>query len=150
MYAAGGGMISLEDSSGILTVPGVISGTEQLTVTGPGTLVLSNTANTYAGGTTIGDSIVRIAAPGSLGTGDITLGVNIGGTIFSGGTLRFDGAGTVTANVKHDSSSTLNTNGNNVTISGIVSGTGAVLTKAGGGTLTLSAANTYTGNTQIT
>ena len=154
MYASGGGMISLEDSAGILTVPGLISGTEQLTVTGPGTLVLTNTANTYAGGTAIGDSIVRIAAPGSLGTGDIALGVRIGalidGIVYSGGTLRFDGAGTVTANVKHDFSSTIDTNGNNVTIAGNVSGNGAALTKAGGGTLTFSAANTYTGSTTIT
>ena len=153
MYASGGGMISLEDAAGILTVPGLISGTEQLTVTGPGTLVLTNAANTYAGGTAIGDSIVRIAAPGSLGTGDIALGVRIGakidGIVYSGGTLRFDGAGTVTANVTHDFSSTIDTNGNNVTIAGIVSGNGAALTKAGGGALTLSAANTYTGTTTI-
>jgi fibronectin-binding autotransporter adhesin len=147
LTAAGGGMIRVE--SGTLTVPGVISGTEQLTVTGPGTLVLSNTGNTYAGGTTLGDSTLAIAGPGSLGTGNITLGVQIGATTFSGGTLRFDFSGTVTANINHAFSSTLNTNGNNVTLSGIVSGNGATLTKAGAGTLTLSGANTYSGNTTV-
>ena len=37
LSAAGGGIISIETATGILTVPGLISGTEQLTVTGPGT-----------------------------------------------------------------------------------------------------------------
>jgi autotransporter-associated beta strand protein len=150
MTAAGGGMILIDQSSGILTVPGLISGTEQMTVIGPGTLVLTNASNTYAGGTTIGDSIVRVAGPGSLGTGDITLGAQIGTSSYAGGTLRFDGGGTVAANIKHSFSSTIDTNGNNVTVSGVISGNGGELTKAGAGTLTLSGANTYIGNTKIT
>ncbi|HSQ54330.1 MAG TPA: autotransporter-associated beta strand repeat-containing protein [Gemmata sp.] len=149
MYAAGGGLINVENSGAVLIVPGLVSGTEQLTVIGPGTLVLSNTANTYAGGTTIGDSTLGIAGPGSLGTGNVTLGATIGATSYSGGTLRFDSSGTYAFNVNHTASSTLDTNGNDVTLSGVISGVGATLTKAGAGTLTFSGANTYTGNTAV-
>jgi fibronectin-binding autotransporter adhesin len=149
LSAAGGGIIRVETPGVVLTIPGLISGTEQLTFTGPGTIALTNTANTYAGGTSIGDSVVGIAAPGSLGSGNITLGTRIGGTTFSGGTLRFDAPMTVTANINHAFSSTLDTNGNDVTLSGIVSGTGTTLTKAGTGTLTLAGPNTYSGNTAI-
>ena len=62
LSAAGGGIIRVETPGVVLTIPGLITGSEQLTFTGPGTVALTSTANTYAGGTTIGDSIVGIAA----------------------------------------------------------------------------------------
>ncbi len=149
MSAAGGGIISIE-GNGTLTVPGVISGSEQLTVLGSGgTLVLTNTNNTYQGGTTLGDATLEIAGSGSLGTGNLTLGVTIGATTYSGGTLVFDNSGTYGFNINHAYSATLNTNGRDVILSGVVSGAGAKLTKAGNGSLTLSAANTYTGDTEV-
>ena len=43
----------------------------------------------------------------------------------------------------------IQTDAGNLTVSGIVSGTGS-LNKSGAGTLTLTAANTYTGNTTVT
>jgi autotransporter-associated beta strand protein len=149
MTAAGGGAISVEDPGGVLTVPGLVSGSEQLTVIGPGTLVLSNPNNTYAGGTSIGDSKLVVAGPGSLGTGPLTLGATIGAGTFSGGTLKFNSGGTVTVNVNHTAATTIDTNGNNVTFAGVVSGSGGTLTKAGVGTLTLAGANTYTANTTV-
>jgi autotransporter-associated beta strand protein len=148
LTAAGGGIIRVE-TGGTLTVPGLVSGTEQLTATGAGTLVLANTANTYAGGTTVGDSTLVVAGLGSLGTGPLTLGVTIGSTTFSNGTLRFNSGGTLTASVLHAAPTTIDTNGNNVTFAGVVSGSGGTLTKAGAGTLTLAAANTYTANTTV-
>lgn len=151
MYAAGGGMIRVETSGVALTVPGVVSGTEALTVTGPGTVVLANSANTYQGGTVIGDATLAVAGPGSLGTGGLTFGTQIGATVFSGGALRFDGGGTYAGNINNAFAGTINTNGSgtSVTLSGVISGGGATLTKAGAGTLTLAGANTYAGNTTV-
>ncbi len=147
MSAAGGGVVNVELLGVTLTVPGLVSGAEQLTKIGGGTLVLSNTANTYAGGTTIVEGTLAIAGPGSLGSGNVILG-RAG---FVGASLRFDFSGTMSANIAQAASASLNTNGNNVTLSGVISGavTGT-LTKSGAGTLTLSAANTYTANTAVT
>jgi autotransporter-associated beta strand protein len=149
MTAAGGGLISVEDAGGVLTVPGLVSGPERLSVVGPGSLVLGNAANTHAGGTTVGGATLVVAGPGSLGTGNLTLGGTIGATNYGGGTVRFNAGGTFAGSVTHAAPATIDTNGNNVTLSGVVSGTGATLTKAGAGNLTLSAANTYTGNTVV-
>ena len=90
-----------------------------------------------------------VAGPGSLGTGGLTFGVQIGLNNHSGGSLTFNGGGTFAGNINHAFSGTLNTNGNDVTLSGVISGAGATLTKTGAGTLTLSGANTYAGNTTV-
>src|SRR5207248_886442 len=107
MNSAGGGLMSVESGTGVLTVPGLVSGPEQLAKIGPGTLVLSNAANTYAGGTSLGDGTLAVAGPGSLGTGPLTLGVTIGAATYSGGTLRFNGGGTLSASVTHAFSATI-------------------------------------------
>ena len=145
MTAAGGGAIAIENAAGILTVPGLVSGPEQLTKIGSGTLILSNPTNTYQGGTTLNGGILTLGGVGSLGTGDLAIGLD--GT--AGSTLRFNFAGTYAGNINHAASATFDTNTNAVTLSGVVSGNGATLTKAGGGTLTLSAANTYSSNTVV-
>ena len=132
-----------------LAVPGVVSGTERLTTTGAGTVHLSNNANTYSGGTTIGDASLTVASAGSLGTGDLTFGVQIGPTTYSGGSLNFLNGGTFAGNINHAFSGTVNTVGGNVTFTGVISGAGATLTKTGARTLTLEGANTYSGNTIV-
>jgi outer membrane autotransporter protein len=68
-----------------------------------------------------------------------------------GGTIEVIGSplvGTVNATLVDGTTSTINTNGIGATWSGVLSGGGG-LAKAGGGTLTLSGPNTYTGATTI-
>jgi autotransporter-associated beta strand protein len=111
--------LTVNSSASNNQISGIISGTASLTKAGAGTLTLSN-ANTYSGTTTI-----------SAGTLSVT------------GTL---GSGTYSANISNSGILSIGTT--NQTLSGIISGTGA-LTKVGAGTLTLSGVNTYTGNTTV-
>ena len=65
------------------------------------------------------------------------------------GTIQAGAALTLANNVIDNSgTTTLNNNGNSVTLSGVISGAGA-FTASGAGTLTLNNANTYVGNTTI-
>ncbi len=119
-----GGVVSATtrvNTSGTASIDGVISGTGALIKDGSGSLTLSN-ANTYSGNTTINAG--TLAVTGSLGTSR-----SYAGNISNSGVLTYN--------------SSLNQ-----TLSGIVSGTGS-LSKLGVGTLTLSGANSYSGDTLI-
>ena len=110
----------LTDASTTFTLGGVISGAGALTKDGDGTLVLTN-ANNYAGGTTVNAGTLSIGNGGASGSllGDIA---NDGMVVFN----RSD----------------------DITFSELVSGSGS-LEKLGGGILTVTNANSYTGGTTI-
>ncbi|MES2607544.1 MAG: autotransporter-associated beta strand repeat-containing protein [Pseudomonadota bacterium] len=103
------------------TYPGVIAGTGTFTTSGAGTIILSG-ANTYSGKTIINTGTMQIGAGAT--TGSIA-----SSNIVNNATLSFN---------RSDS----------YTYTGVISGTGA-LQHIGSGTLTLPAANTYTGTTTI-
>ena len=72
------------------------------------------------------------------------------GPAFTGGTLQFAGAN-INSGLPitlQAAGGTFDTNGNSATLSGVISGPGA-LTKIGAGILTLSGANAYTGSTTV-
>ena len=129
-------------SGSTTTVATVISGTGDVEVTGGGTLALTNTANTYSGGTlAYGGSILQINANGELGAtaGKLTLG-----DATTAGTLQFSAA----TSLPSTRLITLAAGGGSVdtgsfanTIAGVISGSGS-LTTLGTGTLTLSGTNT--------
>jgi outer membrane autotransporter protein len=72
------------------------------------------------------------------------------GPVFTGGTLQFAGANIASALpiTLQSQGGTIDTNGNNATLSGTISGPGS-LTKIGAGILTLSGSSTYTGATNV-
>jgi fibronectin-binding autotransporter adhesin len=104
-----------------LTVANTIFGSGTVTKLGAGTLTLTAT-NSYAGVTTISAGVLQIGDGGTAGT----LGSN---GVTNNGTLTFNRS-------------------DDVSVGNIISGSGG-LTQAGGGTLTLTATNTYSGVTTI-
>ena len=141
---------------------GAIAGTTSLTKLGAGTLTLNN-ANTYIGGTILSEGQLNINKATAIGAAASRLTIN-GGMIdnTSGADLTLTannpqswngdftyigsknlslGTGAVTPNNNRQ----ITVSSNTLTVAGVISGAYG-LTKAGNGTLTLSANNTYTGN----
>ena len=131
--------------SGVISEFNASTASIALVKAGTGTWTLSGN-NTYTRGTTLSAGILGINATNALGTtGNIT---------FSGGTMQFASGGSGAdygARIKNSASAMiLDTNGQSVTFAGALdsSNTGGLI-KNGTGTLSLSAANTYTGTTTV-
>jgi autotransporter-associated beta strand protein len=135
------GIFDTNGHSSFLT--GLLGGTGQLVVAdgaGGGMLVLSNTGNTYSGGTLLQGGTLSVVSDASLGSGGLTFN---GGTFQTGASLS-DGR-SILLNAL---GGIFDTAGTTSTFSGVISG-GGTLTKISSGTLILSGVNTYTGGTVI-
>ena len=136
---------------------GVISGTNGITKTGTGTLVLGG-ANTFTGATTLNNGTLRLANQNSLqnstltlsGTGAVVLDSSAGTALTFGGLATSNAAASLALQNSAATAVTLTVGGNNAstTYAGGLTGPGS-LTKTGAGALTLSGTNTYAGNTTI-
>jgi len=152
-----------------LTYGGVLSGTGTLTQTGGGTLLLTGNANTYTGNTTVrggaAGTTLKIGVDNALPTGTQ---LNINGVV-NGGNATFDLNGfnqTVSGIALIQNPPTVTTAGGTITNSaggtaknftlnnslerafaGVISGN-LNLVKNNSGTLILTGANTYTGDTK--
>ncbi len=125
------------------------SGQLVLTKTGLGTFTITDINNQYTAGTNIHQGVLSFRA-GALSTGLVTFTGN--------STLQFDANNTQDTStinglkINDGVTATIDTKGNNVTFGTALQtgpqATGA-LTKTGAGTLTLSAANFYTGGTTV-
>jgi fibronectin-binding autotransporter adhesin len=149
------GFLGIDVSSGnTFDYGSVITGSRGVTKLGAGTLTLSG-GNTYSNTTTISAGTLKI---------NNTYAIPYQGNVIVSGTLDLNGysivinsltgSGTVkNTSTTNASSFTVGANGQSSAFSGViqyVSGQGVInLTKAGGGTLTLSGTNTYTGTTTI-
>jgi fibronectin-binding autotransporter adhesin len=145
--AAGTGpvIIGLPTVGGL--VPGTGAGTANATaVNATGVIILSNTSNTYAGGTVIDSGVLQVNNPSLnvLGTGGITLN---GGTFQWGTGISADiSARTVTL----ATTGTFDTQSNIVTLANPIGNGGAGgFTKVGSGSLTLDGANTFRGGVTL-
>ncbi len=98
----------------------------------------------YSGGTTLEGGALQIFSASVLGVGDVR---------FSGGTLKYGSGMTDDLSAQFSTAAdqlySLDTNGNNVTFATALTSVGGSLTKSGAGTLTLSAANTYSAGTTL-
>jgi autotransporter-associated beta strand protein len=161
MTLNGPATVALQGNTTGLT--GVISGSGNLSLIGPGTMTLSG-SNTYSGGTTVPAGVlIRAGVNNALGTGPLYLsgGVSSNGVtayslasplVLSGGTLGDivnNGALTFTAAAGTLAQSASLTVNSPVTIAGGLGdgGGGFSLTKGGtAGTLTLAGNNTFSGS----
>ena len=159
------------------TVSGAISGTGGLTSTNTGVLTLSG-SNTYNGVTTINAGTLKFAKTASLYNGSTGSWTAANLNVKSGGTAAFNVGGTdefsmadvttLLTNLAASSSATngmnagsvlgfdtTNASGGTFTITDVIanstgaSGGSRGLIKSGSGTLALTGANTYTGNTTV-
>ena len=144
----------------ITTLSGVISnGSLTINDANHSGIVVLAAANTYTGATTVNNGVLALSGSGSLAsTGAVNLAAGTGFDI-SGITASSQTLGSITA----ATGSTISLGGKNLTVGdsnstevdgvisdgGMAGGTGGSLTKQGSGTLTLTAANTFTGTTTI-
>lgn len=154
------------DADTTLTLSGAISGAGELIKEGNGTLEVTNNSNSYSGGTRVAAGTLHISADGALGgpsgalilggmeqTQELAraLGFSVGNAGAAGGTLQL-GASFELAQSRSiridDPGGTFDTNGFDLGIHQEIGGAGH-LTKAGEGTLLLTADSSYTGGTTI-
>ncbi len=131
------------------TVSANLAGPVALNMSGIGTLVVSSTGNSYAGGTNISGGVLQLGGANALPTGgDIT--------VYSGGTLDLGGAGQSTSGVvslqgggiqNGALNSTAAIDGQSGTVTNLSGSVG--LNKSTSGELTLDGSNTYTGNSVV-
>ena len=128
-----------------LTFANTISGTGKLVKSGTNTLIVSGD-NTFSGGVDLSGGVLELGSANAIGSlGDISM---------LGGTLKFTSSNTTdyssSVSAADNQAFKFDTNGQNVTLSANLVGSGGTLEKMGSGRLTLQGANTYTGGTIIT
>jgi fibronectin-binding autotransporter adhesin len=134
-----GGNATIDTDNHTVTIDSPVAGAGGLIKTGTGTLSLT-AANNYSGDTTASAGTLLAGNADAFGASVVKL---------AGGALQIGGNYTLTNAVTLLQNGTVDTAGISATLSGTISGNNS-LTKTGGGRLSLTAANTYTGDTIIT
>ncbi|WP_114810572.1 autotransporter domain-containing protein [Paraburkholderia kururiensis] len=134
------------NSTGNLTLGGLISGSGNVTVGGAGTLTLAGT-NTYSGTTTIGSGALQLTGDTSLMTGNI---VDSGALIFGQtASSRYSGTISGAGSVTQGGTGTLTLTGAQTYTGATAINTGATLALSGSGSVAQSAGVTANGTFDI-
>ena len=135
-----------------VTLAGTVSGAGGLTKIGTGTLTLTG-SNSHSGTTTVSAGTLALGSVNALPASTLDTGANGSQavTFTLAGTNTYNLGGLQGANALALGANTLSVGSNDgdTSYAGVISGSGG-LTKTGGGTLTLSGANSYSGVTNVT
>ena len=145
--------ISNAFSSYTFSGSGHIAGTTSLLKQGAGSVALNLAASTYTGNTTVSAGTLKMGAanmiPGGAGNGNVTNNGTIDLNTFSDTMNNLSGSGIIDTVAGGTPTLTVNNfNTNNTVFSGSIKNTAGTLAlvKTGTNTLTLSGANTFSGN----
>lgn len=136
----GDGRLTVGGTGASSAFSGSLSGRGALVKAGAGLFALT-AANDYSGGTFLQGGTLLVGS-------DASLGARGSGLFFDGGTLLLGSDMVSDRGITLDGPGVIHTNGHQAQWDGAIGGPGS-LTKAGGGTLTLIADNTYSGGTRI-
>lgn len=126
------------NSPGNTTIATAINGTGFIDKKGNGILTLQGN-NSFSGGIIVNAGTLRIPNDAALGSG---------GVVLNGGTFRIESPTTINNGITFSNSSLLAIEGNNVSITSAIGGSGN-WEKSGSGTLTLSATNNNIGTLNV-
>lgn len=136
--------VDVQDAAGSLTFGSNLPlvGTHDLTKTGAGTLNFNSDGSSFSGNVISENGTVGVGTNNGLGSGVLTLN--------NGSTLAANADGLTVTNLVTlgAGNQTVGTGANNLTLNGVISGSGT-LTKTGLGALTLNTASTYSGGTSV-
>jgi autotransporter-associated beta strand protein len=130
-------------STGIMTLnSALVSGsTAAITKEGAGTLILGGTSDFFQGAVNLSAGQITLANSLGLGTGALSMS--------DGTTLALNASIAPSNNITLSGTNTIDVSSGTSSLTGILSGSGAILEKTGAGILELSAANTYSGGTTL-
>ena len=148
------GSVTFNTGSNTIGLSGVLSGTGGLTASGNGTLTLSNSNNSYSGGTTVNSGTLLLGGNSALGAVTSPLTVNGGTTNLAGysptvGALA-GGAGAIITSSGGTATLTTTLPAATTFAGTILDSANAInLVMAGSGTLTLTGMSNYRGTTAV-
>lgn len=136
--------LNVADAAGALTFGSdlLLTGTENLTKTGSGTVNFNSTATNFSGNVLVNQGSVGIGTNKGFGQGSVSLA---NGTTLVANTngLAVDNNISLAAGTE-----SINSGAHNLTLTGDITGAGT-LNKTGSGTLTLDTVSTYSGGTSV-
>lgn len=143
-----GGVFTTGGNDASTTLSGNVTGGSTLTKVGGGTFTLSGSNANFTGATNLNAGALALGSATAIGNS------STGGAIsFHGGTLQYSASNNLDYSARFTSAAgqafNFDTGGVDVTLGRALASTGGTLSKSGAGTLTLAAANTYSGPTSI-